>query len=315
MSLYLVSYHKKMKYKKALLNQRNILILVIIFLILAFQFNLFKTGFIGQVENYQDTDDIKYQFAGDMPLWEETCEPWDTSDFNTFIGNSRTVNTAKSEFRFEVSKVHRYVSSRSATATVTYQADVYKDGTLIDTIYDIPNGMPIPDDPDSPAVCIGQELGGPCGPNPTGQDYYRAYADSGVVYKAETVTPRLFTSSTKVELPQGETGLNVYFGIASGTGSNRCGDRDKAYIVHRYIVVGGTPTGTGEVTEDEPEETVECTDNVGCIDVCGNDVPTCLNNECYCGDDLYTETKSKSLIEKFNDFINNLIETIRGWFT
>lgn len=174
--------------------------------------------------------------------YDGSCNPIESWINDGWVsGDTSVVKTELSSFKFVTSKVHRYCSSRSCTSTVSYQVEVYRNGILIDTINDIPNGMTIPaGTPGSPPQCIGTELGGACGPNPSGQRYYRAYSDDGQIYKGDEVTPRLFTEPTKVELPSGKTGINVVFGSYTYVADRRC--EYYPSVSHKIEIVGTTST-------------------------------------------------------------------------
>jgi len=48
-------------------------------------------------------------------------------------------------------------------------------------------------------------------------------------------------------------------------------------------------------TPEDPEdpEEVECTDNIDCISICGDEIPTCENNACFCsGEQVFEEEQT-----------------------
>ena len=87
---------------------------------------------------------------------------------------------------------------------------------------------------------------------------------------------------------------------------------------------------TGEIDDEEsedsssneedntPELNTECVDNVNCIEICGDEIPTCIDNRCLCEDDKGEITNpsnqndpeypSKGLWEKFKNWWSNLFK-------
>lgn len=67
------------------------------------------------------------------------------------------------------------------------------------------------------------------------------------------------------------------------------------------------------LTETQVE--VECVDNIGCVSYCGDKIPTCQENNCYCDDKkIIIDTTKLSTTQKINLWFDNLINKILGWF-
>ena len=226
------------------------LIFLCVFILIFYLFRQFFGfgSFLQNVNDYQDTENIKYHWTGLMPFNPETCSVYSIPEIE--FTQERIINTGKSEFKFVITDVrHTWSSDGQLSTRMRYDVHVYKDGVLIDKI----NGVPV------------QEIGS-CNPNWRRlQQFYRAYSDSGRVYipQGDEITPIIYTQNpssqcqsgtydsrsiyfnpvTKIKLPNGETGINVIFGAVSDYGS-ACGE-NKFYVIHRYEIISSSESFGG----------------------------------------------------------------------
>jgi len=69
----------------------------------------------------------------------------------------------------------------------------------------------------------------------------------------------------------------------------------------------------GDENLDSSYKAVECSSNVECISLCGSKTPTCYLNSCQC-DNKVVFVKEESIITKFNNWIQSIIDSIIGIF-
>lgn len=245
----------------------GIFIVGIILAIILFS-DLKSLHFFDQTLINRDSADIKYHYAGEVPLYGETCQPYNTQELGIFFGNERTIETGKSTFKFIVDDVNFY-EAYEFTIKPSYSVRIYKDNILIDTIK-APPLAPL-------GTCYHGSF--------REQKFYRAYSDSGKVYipDGDEITPIVYTNDlsasgcppgtadfqytkppygvnkiTKIELPSGETGINVIFGLVKAQ-ETVCHKRN-VYVVNKYeIVRDACPSVIGWRVEDE-----RCVEESGC---------------------------------------------------
>lgn len=78
------------------------------------------------------------------------------------------------------------------------------------------------------------------------------------------------------------------------------------------------PTDEDEIPEESPTAQYECIQNIDCIEICGNEIPTCITNDCYCsaiiGEDGLPAIEKLTIIQRINLWIDNLLFKIKEWF-
>jgi len=99
--------------------------------------------------------------------------------------------------------------------------------------------------------------------------------------------------SRTIKIDAGQPTLYFYTFADSG-GCNDWGHSSSQRIqISNFNVERGAEE---EEEEDEEEGTKECVDNIGCVDVCGDKLPTCTENKCYCNEELYEEEEKTNYL-------------------
>ena len=69
-----------------------------------------------------------------------------------------------------------------------------------------------------------------------------------------------------------------------------------------------------ESSDSDEDYVVQCSDNIGCTDICGDDVPTCSNNMCYCdGTKAVVQKGDIGIVTKINMWFDGLFKFLFGW--
>lgn len=215
-------------------------------ILIANQFNIFSSAFRDNL--YVDTGDTKYQYMGEVPIYGETCQPYDIKEMGLDFNIEKVVNTEKSSFKFITTNFRYLDIDGQFEVKYRYDVQVYKDGLLIDRIIGPPS--------DALGTCYHSGF--------REQKFYRAYSDSGQVYipDGDEVMPIVYSENpgnlgcpsgtyeekyTKepynmnplknIELPDGETGINAEFGFILD--QERVCDQRKAWGVNKFEIVRG----------------------------------------------------------------------------
>lgn len=219
-----------------LLKNKYVLAAVVILAVYFLYGGGFLGATLGKPPVYADSGNTYYHYASNTVHSEFPSVP------KNQFSNERTIETDKSKFTFKVYEIERLVGSyrgapnnptrkRPITA-VTYRVEIFKDGKQIDTLekYDASN------------IDYFTNI------KHLDQRYYRAYSDSGQVYKSTLKEPRLEEPSTydKHSLPSGESGINVVFGFDNYFHS----EEGHAYVINKYEVIN---IEKDEVIEEEDE--------------------------------------------------------------
>lgn len=230
---------------------------------------------VGFNENYrafEDTDTLKYQYAGEYPFENSDCGKLDdylkdNGIYESDFSKDKIIPTKKSQFKVVMSNVRVQLNERAEpTAKVRYDAKVYRNGLLIDEIKGIYS-----------------QHQGTCAAGFRDQVFYRAYSDSGEKYipEGDEITPIYypedpltrgctidnsdgrytnFNYMKKIELPEGETGINVIFGYGLWFYSG-CGTSGRGSVLNRFEIVDEPVELINDTIEEERIDTYRLENN------------------------------------------------------